>query len=535
MLMSCHFQANPPTQFLSRRLQPLGRGAWIVAVAWGLGCGGNTAADARDPAPGVQGATPSDSRVTIEVPPMVRLVQGKAARVPVKLTRSGTPVPVEVSVSGLPPGVTASPLQVPVERSEGELVMDVSAASVQGTRAEVTVTAKAGDSSASAKLAVHVTGEPGSPDLSFGDRGMVTVNPPGLADTADVTVSALAVRGDGKVIVVYNHNVITLVDANGQLATEFGTGGRADPDNHLGYHCSPDFQPCLLVESDFKTTLLTPKGLFRLSALGELDLGFGNEGSVTWPDDVSLWRASPTIVDGQVHFIGAGVPQDVYSNVPKLLRFSPSGAPDPRFDTTDDFDCSNLGTKPASCLFPAAISIRPNGTVLYAGYLGTSGQAEVRLAEFSTKGEKLYTSPVLFASELIVGPQRRQFAVQALAGGSAAVVGLDLESRLTAATVSSTGTIETAARPIEIERSSTKCDNFGVFEDSSGLITLYCTHDAHTELRLLRFTAAFERDSSFGTGGLAIGDTRAAHAQVAPGLDDTIMVGAGRRLLRLWN
>src|SRR5262245_27034531 len=132
--------------------------ACIIALACGLGCGGNgNSADVRDAAPDGPDI-PSDSGVNIEAPTAVRLVQGKTARVPVKLIRAGTPASVEVSVSGLPSGVTSSPVQVPVERSEGELAIDVSPTSVQGTRAEVTVTAKTGESSASAKLTVHVTG-----------------------------------------------------------------------------------------------------------------------------------------------------------------------------------------------------------------------------------------------------------------------------------------------------------------------------------------------------------------------------------------
>ncbi len=41
-------------------------------------------------------------------------------------------------------------------------------------------------------------------------------------------------------------------------------------------------------------------------------------------------------------------------------------------------------------------------------------------------------------------------------------------------------------------------------------------------------------DAARGAEG-RLGSTRAAQAKVAAGLDDTIIVAAGRRLLRLWN
>lgn len=522
----------------------LSRTWYMIALACAVGCGGKAAevyvapeaaADASAPAPSV---VTTDSGVSIDVPTAVRLIQGRTTRVLVKVTRSGTPAPIELSVSGLPLGVTAATLQVPLERNGAELAIDVSAAAVQGTHAELTVTARTGNASASARLGVHVTGEPGSPDLSFGEDGMVTVNPPGVDNVADVIVSALAVRSDGKAIVVYNGNIVTLVDTSGSISTTFGTNGRADSSNRLGYSCSRDVQPCVILAPGLKTILVTRTALFQLSDLGEVDLGFGNAGRVSWPQDVWIWRASPAFIDGQLHLVGAGLPVDEYTKIPRLLRVAPTGTVDSRFNTVPSLDCSDSPTNPIACLFPAGLAVRPSGTVLYAGISGSAGRPEVRLAEFSTQGERLYTSPVLFSAELIMYPERaerRQSVVHALDGGSAAVVGLNSDSRLIAATVSSIGSIETAARAVAVERPSTACDSFGLLDNGGGKMTVYCTHDAYTELRLLRISSTLEPDLAFGADGIAIGSTRAAQAKVAAGVDDTIIVAAGRRLLRLWN
>ena len=91
------------------------------------------------------------------------------------------------------------------------------------------VTAKTGDNTTNATFKLHITGAPGTPDLSFGDQGLVYVQPPGLESTANVAVSGLGVQDDGQAVVMYNWDTVTKLDAKGALDVKFGLSGRIDP------------------------------------------------------------------------------------------------------------------------------------------------------------------------------------------------------------------------------------------------------------------------------------------------------------------
>ena len=70
------------------------------------------------------------------------LYAGAPASVKVKLLREdGYKEPVRVDVKGLPPGVTADPLEISADKEEGDLVFHVPADAKPGTYGNLQVTA----------------------------------------------------------------------------------------------------------------------------------------------------------------------------------------------------------------------------------------------------------------------------------------------------------------------------------------------------------------------------------------------------------
>lgn len=500
----------------------------------GLGCGAVETPSIENPPKAEDGPSneaPSDARMTIEVPTDVRLIQGVPARVLVKVMRTGSPSTVEVAVGDLPVGVTSRPVVVDANQETASIELEASTDSLQGARAAVVVTAKAGTFSTTASLNIRVTGAPGSRDLSYGDRGEVDVEPPGLESTANVEVSALAVAPSGEAFVVYDGTTVTKIDADGALDRTFGASGRIEPALLTDWVCTDFFVPCILLTPDSKVVLQDEYHVLRFGGDGARDLSFGTAGRITWPLTSKRTSSTSVLVEGASHLVVAGVGDTGH---PLLDRLAPEGTRDPRFDTTAAFGCSPSALA-ETCSQPLAVAAQADGGVLYAGYRPADSQSlEVRLFGFSTAGEKQFMSSVLFKSEWRSTLFDGVFFVRAVAD-YAVVLGLDTERRLTAASVDSTGAT-IAARRLDIEATpSMTCDDFALFPADSGEATVSCVSNATGELRLLRLTRSLDRDVSFGTAGVATGSGKAGSARVARGPGDTILVAAGKKLLRLWN
>ncbi len=502
-----------------------------VLVLSGIGCsdaGVSEGGTNTEPPAGTPDAS-SDMQVSIEVASKLRVIQGSPSRMPVKLTRAGTPGPVELSVSGLPAGVTSRVVTAAADQTEVDIVIEASSDSVQGTPADAVVTAKTSGHTATATIKLRITGAPGTPDLSFGNGGVVSVQPPGIEQPSSATVRALAVTETGQAIVVYDWSTVVKFDAKGALDVGFGISGRIASGPVVG---CPDHRPCLFIQPDSKILLLNQeRGAGRFWADGGVDLSFGTDGAIWWGDsnNTVIWAASPAVVEGQGYLLTAGARGG--DNKPFVERIGGAGARDARFDAT-----AGLACEPQNCLYPLALGARADGSVLYASYPGISGtgKVDVRLTELSNTGTARFTSPVLFAASGNWWAETRVFILPDV-GGSTVVFGLDAARKLTVAKVSPTGAPE-AVRALGIESPSfPECDTFGVVPTGSERLMAFCTVDETREVRLLRLTHALAPDESFAPGGLVVGNTNGAGARIALGPEDTIIVAAERKLTRLWN
>ncbi|MCL2726133.1 MAG: hypothetical protein FWD69_17035 [Polyangiaceae bacterium] len=105
--------------------------------------------------------------------PPTRITQGAMVKVPVSIERSESSTSdIQITVSGLPSGVTASPLIIPAAASTGDLEISVLAAVPQGF-VDATIQGRevAGQGSASADLHLFVQGRAGSFDTTFAANG----------------------------------------------------------------------------------------------------------------------------------------------------------------------------------------------------------------------------------------------------------------------------------------------------------------------------------------------------------------------------
>jgi hypothetical protein len=89
-------------------------------------------------------------------PAAVTLKPGSKAKVKVSVERKNLTGPATIAIAGLPAKVTASELTIPADQSAGEFELTAPAADVEPAKAEMTITAKVGPTSAATKVRVSV-------------------------------------------------------------------------------------------------------------------------------------------------------------------------------------------------------------------------------------------------------------------------------------------------------------------------------------------------------------------------------------------
>ncbi len=147
---------------------------------------------------------------------------GGTAGLGVVVSRSeGAVDPIEITVDGLPAGVTAAPLTLVDGMSEGTITFFAAAESGPLTT-EVVVRAASPRVSHTVPLVLRIprTRPRGTPDLSFGDAG--------VAQFAWAILD-LQELPDGKLLISDGDQGICRLSQNGKLDTAFGSGGCAAP------------------------------------------------------------------------------------------------------------------------------------------------------------------------------------------------------------------------------------------------------------------------------------------------------------------
>ncbi|HEU5057359.1 MAG TPA: Ig-like domain-containing protein [Kofleriaceae bacterium] len=210
-----------------------------------------------------------------------------------------------------------------------------------------------------------LTNDMGYLDSSFADGGVVVTNV--VADDADVA-EAVALLPDGRLLVAgYASNgsnqdfLVMRYTADGELDDTFGTGGSTLV-NFGGYERVAD----LAVDGTGNIVLVGTKGndmaIARVSAQGQIDLGFGDEGKVLL-DRGEIEEAVAVIIgpDGAI-YVG-GTAQDGGVRSMAVAKLTPAGELDAGFGE----DGWGVAGSASGETFAHDMVLLPNQTLLLVG------------------------------------------------------------------------------------------------------------------------------------------------------------------------
>jgi uncharacterized delta-60 repeat protein len=227
----------------------------------------------------------------------------------------------------------------------------------------------------------------GSLDNSFGSSGKVTTD----VSTGSAVAKAVQIQTDGKIVAAgysgtNRHFAVVRYNPNGTLDTAFGGTGKVTTD--IG--STDDEVNSLQIQSDGKIVAagLNQSGgyndyaLARFNTNGTFDLTFGNNGKVvtSLSTNTDQIQALQIQPDGKLVAVGVSVGS---SPDFALVRYNSNGARDFSFGTLGIVTTDIAG---GSVDYPLAGAIQPDGKILAAGFTISSGNAFIALTRYATNG-----------------------------------------------------------------------------------------------------------------------------------------------------
>lgn len=222
---------------------------------------------------------------------------------------------------------------------------------------------------------------PATLDTTFGSNGISNYN----ISNSDDEILAIAVQSDNKIIAVgYSDKprqfAIVRYNPNGTLDSSFGTNGLVK----IVFN-GDDIARAVALQSDGKIVVAGQSGqqfaLARLSATGQLDLSFGNNGKVvTTIGNSSNINSIAIQSDGKI--VAAGYTEKISDFA--VARYNTNGSLDSTFGTsgivTTDFDGNDIDQA-------TSIGIQSDGKIVAAG-LGTDADLNLNFAlvRYNTNG-----------------------------------------------------------------------------------------------------------------------------------------------------
>jgi uncharacterized delta-60 repeat protein len=260
------------------------------------------------------------------------------------------------------------------------------------------------------QLVVARLNDNGSADASFGTSGVATVSVNAAASRAAGSVGALALPGDGTMVIAgtsgaaagqspANYFAVARLTAAGQLDTTFGNGGLSV----FGFGNNPNSQATSVAalangevvvggstQADFALDGNSDFALARLLPNGQLDTSFNTTGAQTLGFDLGGTKSDRITAlalqnDAKIVAVGTAVTATlsdttagvVTSSHFALARFNQDGTPDSSFNSggTMDFGFAIGGLKSDRA---AAVALESNGKIVLAGGASlSSGLPEV--------------------------------------------------------------------------------------------------------------------------------------------------------------
>ncbi|MDC0682950.1 hypothetical protein [Sorangium atrum] len=299
-----------------------GEGGAGGAAASGGGGGGEVSAH------GSGGGAPQVGFSIALDPAAARVVRGGSTSLTVAITRSGDFAgDVALSLSGLPSGVSASPIVVSDGEATGVLTLAAEPLATVGGAAPSLVASAPGQEDQVVPLSLLVADPPGTLDQSFDGDGIATSGTPHEA-------RAIVVQEDGKILVAGNDGEtwgLMRFLPGGVLDPEFGTAGLVV--GQEGTVESLALQPDgrILAVGTRKDQLT----VVRFNASGGIDQAFGASGVARLdPASISGSEGFDAAVQSDGGIIAAGVGKPGNRGI--VVRFSSMG------DVDRDFGGSGL-------------------------------------------------------------------------------------------------------------------------------------------------------------------------------------------------
>lgn len=318
------------------------------------------------------GKVESGGDVTLTLSPAsVFFRRGETAMV--QVTAADAVNAVTVTAGGLPPGVTADPLELDGP-TPGMLALHANATATEGL-ASVTLTADVGGSAA---LRVLVGGPPGTLDESFADGGKLVPQLGGqsLASRGMVFTDAGAVI-TGFVLSSPPQAITLRVKEDGTLDPGFGSGGFVSTGagtvaEGIALTTLPDGHVIVAGVSGGTGTSDNDFGLYSYTAAGELDASFGASGVASFDPGNGFGELHSVIAapDGSLLVAGTLFPSDGSAATTRALRYSAGGVQDPAYNVTEP----NVAVEGAALQADGKfVLVGSQSSSFWVGRYGTSG------------------------------------------------------------------------------------------------------------------------------------------------------------------
>ena len=459
--------------------------------------------------------------------------QGQSTTVRVTLARAaGFTGAVQVGLSGLPAGVTASSATIAANATTADIVLSAQAGAPHSLPQTAHLTATATGALLHKPLSVTVRGAAGSVDTSFG--GGVQTTPVGFEDYAN----AVAVQPDGKVVVAGSSSnnagtFVTLVryGRDGGLDPSFGTGGKlvtpvgANNDTALALAVQADGR-IVVVGSTAQAATGQDFLVLRYLADGTLDPSFGAGGKVitSFSNDADRALAVAIQPDGKIVVGGESQSGASTSGVDfALARYLPNGTLDPAFGNGGKVVTAISSNAGKDSIYALALPVVDGEQrILAVGGEGNFQAARYRAngqldAGFGTGGKVTN----LFNAN--IGAAR---AVVLLPGGQAVLAG-GVANDFAAVQLTAQGTLDgsfgTGGRFIQAVSSTNWDSATALVRQADGKLVLggwvYTGNSSAGDFAALRIDASGQLDASFGNAGVAINPTAAGtKSDIAHGL-----------------
>jgi uncharacterized delta-60 repeat protein len=463
---------------------------------------------------------PDDFAVTTD-PTSVFVRRNQAQSVMVNVTRNSGTAPIDVTVDGLPNGVTADPLSI--TDTGGMLTLHAGPSADEGI-AMLTVHGTVGDVVEDGMLRLLVGDAPGTLDLSFGGNGKFVTTLPGTA----LVGRGLSLAFGGVLVTGVNTGMSQTVSAkireDGTLDPAFGSNGIVSTGAGAFAEgiaiATTQTRIIIAGVANGNGTSDDNYGVFAYLPDGSLDTTFGASGVASIDPGTNTFAEYHTVVtaaDGTVFASGTNFPP-TGGVLGQGHKFTPNGTQDPTFAISE----ANVNIE--------ASVLQPDGKLVIAGgqgsnmFLGRYTATGAHDAGFGTGGivTTAFGSDSVEANGVVLLPGGKLLACGTSSGATAHIVlarynangSLDL-------TFGTSGTISTAIA------FDTRSPN-GVVMDSDNHILIVGV--SGTKPAVARVNPDGTPDTTFGTNGIAAIDFGIAGSDSQTGGYGIILDGDGRVL-----